>query len=96
MKRITPLLFILFLFSITINAQDSYKNLWQKVNKKEVEYLPKSALKIVEIIYDKAKKEENTSQLIKTLFYKSKFSLTLEEDAQLKVINSFKKHIKES
>ena len=47
-------------------------------------------------IYLKAEKENNTSQLIKSLLYKSKFSLILEEDAQLSIINNFKKHISKS
>ena len=62
----------------------------------EVDQLPKSARNSVEEIYTKAAKENNSSQLVKSLFYKSKFSLTLEEDAQLKVIEEFKKHIANS
>ena len=87
---------LLILFSTTIKAQDNYKNLWEKVQKFEIDNLPKSALTIVDDIYAKAKKENNSPQLIKTLFYKSKFALILEEDAQLKVINQFKKQISES
>ena len=41
----------------------------------------------------KSDKENNNPQIIKSLFYKSKFSLKLEEDAQLTVINNFKKQI---
>jgi hypothetical protein len=96
MKKFTTLLLITFLFSTTTNAQEDFKNLWQKVQKFEVDNLPKSALKLVDKIYIKAKKEDNDSQLIKTLFYKSKFALLLEEDAQLEIINSFKRHISES
>ena len=81
---------MIFLFSTTINAQEDFKNLWSKVQKFEVDNLPKSALKVVEEIYTKAKNENNSPQLIKTLFYKSKFTLILEEDAQLNVINEFK------
>ncbi|MGB0879938.1 MAG: MG2 domain-containing protein, partial [Polaribacter sp.] len=96
MKKITITLFMIIAFSMVTNAQDNFKNLWKKVQKFEVDNLPKSALKVVDEIYAKAKKEENSSQLIKTLFYKSKFSLILEEDAQLKIINQFKEHIAES
>ncbi|CAM1374295.1 Alpha-2-macroglobulin [Tenacibaculum xiamenense] len=96
MKRLTPILIMICLFSTTINAQDGYKNSWDQVYKFEVDNLPKSALKIVDEIYSKAKKQNNTPQLIKALFYKSKFSLTLEEDAQLKIINQFKEHIASS
>ncbi|MGB0891587.1 MAG: MG2 domain-containing protein, partial [Flavobacteriaceae bacterium] len=96
MKKKLPILFMIFLFSTTINAQEDFKNLWSKVQRFEVDNLPKSALKIVEEIYVKAKNENNSPQLIKTLFYKSKFALILEEDAQLNVINEFKKHISEN
>ena len=96
MKKITLLLFMITLFSSTIKAQKNYNNLWLEVEKFEVDNLPKSALKIVDKIYAKAETENNSPQVIKSLFYQSKFTLTLEEDAQLKVINNFKKHISKS
>ena len=96
MKKTTILVLMILLFSSITNAQDNFENQWLKVEHFEVDNLPKSALKIVEEIYIKAKNENNSSQLIKTLFYKSKFALILEENAQLKVINEFKKHISES
>ncbi len=83
-------------FATTLNAQENYENLWEKVQKFEKENLPKSALKVVETIYAKADVAKNSPQIIKALFYKSKFSLTLEEDAQLKIINQFKIHIDKS
>lgn len=94
-KKSTVLIMIL-LFSNFLVAQNNYENLWKKVQKLELENLPKSALKVVDEIYSKAEKEKNAPQLIKTLFYKSKFSLILEEDAQLKIINEFKTQIKKS
>lgn len=96
MKKKTLLLCFIILFSLSSKAQDTFDALWTQVEKLEVDNLPKSALKIVEGIYAKAEKETNASQLIKSLFYKSKFSLTLEEDAQLKIINSFKEQISKS
>ncbi|RBW58103.1 alpha-2-macroglobulin [Tenacibaculum sp. E3R01] len=84
---------MIFLFSTTIKAQQNYQSLWDKVHKFEIDNLPKSASKIVDEIYEKAKKNNNSPQLVKTLFYKSKFSLILEEDAQLKIIDQFKEHI---
>ncbi len=83
-------------FATTLNAQENYENLWEQVQKFEKENLPKSALKVVETIYAKADVAKNSPQIIKALFYKSKFSLTLEEDAQLKIINQFKIHINKS
>ncbi|MGY8909641.1 MAG: carboxypeptidase-like regulatory domain-containing protein, partial [Flavobacteriales bacterium] len=93
MKKFTTTIVMILLFSLTTNAQNDFEKLWQQVEKFEVDGLPKSALKIVEEIYTKAEKTNNSSQIIKSLFYKSKFSLTLEEDAQLKVIHNFKEQI---
>ncbi|MHC9088263.1 alpha-2-macroglobulin family protein [Tenacibaculum sp. IMCC1] len=92
MKRITPIL-LMILFSTLAHAQENYANLWEKVHKLEAENLPKSALKIVNTIYDKAEKSNNAPQIIKSLFYKSKYALTLEENAQLKIIDEFKQQI---
>jgi len=96
MKKITTLLFMITLFSTTLKAQDNYKNIWEEVQKFEKQNLPKSALKVVNTIYAKAEVAKNSPQIIKSLFYKSKYSLTLEEDAQLKIINQFKEHINTS
>lgn len=84
------------IFSGALNAQENYNGLWEDVAKLEQQNLPKSALKVVETIYAKADVSKNSPQIIKALFYKSKFSLTLEEDAQLKIINQFKIHIDKS
>ncbi|MDG1398637.1 MAG: MG2 domain-containing protein [Polaribacter sp.] len=92
MKKFAPL-FVIILCSFTINAQSDFDMLWNKVEKLEVQNLPKSALTIVNAIYEKGEQEENAAQVIKSLFYQSKFSLILEENAQLKVINNFKKQI---
>ncbi|WP_378186759.1 alpha-2-macroglobulin [Aquimarina sp. W85] len=91
MKRYIILAFII---SITnLMAQDFYVTEWNKVAEFEKKGLPKSASEVVNTIYDQAKKNQNTSQLIKALLHKSKYSLTLEENAQLKIIQSFKKEI---
>ncbi|MCL7753593.1 MG2 domain-containing protein [Polaribacter sp. Z022] len=96
MKKITTTLLMIIAFSSLSKAQNTFKGLWLEVEKLEVENLPKSALTIVDNIYLKAEKAKNTPQIIKALFYKSKFSIILEEDAQLKIINNFKKHISTS
>ncbi|MCL7763676.1 MG2 domain-containing protein [Polaribacter sp. Z014] len=93
MKKITSTLIMILAFASISNAQNSFENLWLQVEGFEIDNLPQSALKIVDKIYTEAEKEHNSPQLIKSLFYKSKFSLTLKEDAQLKVIENFKKHI---
>ncbi|MFZ3274196.1 MAG: MG2 domain-containing protein, partial [Lutibacter sp.] len=96
MRKIAFILSVIILFSANAKAQQQYKNyddLWKKVQKLEESNLPKSALIEVEKIYAIAKKENNAPQLLKTLLLKSKYALVLEEDAQLNIINSFKKEI---
>ncbi|OSY88506.1 alpha-2-macroglobulin [Tenacibaculum holothuriorum] len=95
MKKFTSIV-LMILFSTLLNAQENYKSLWEEVHKFEIDNLPKSALKIVDKIYDKAEKTQNSPQLIKCLLYKSKFALILEENAQLQIINQFKEHISTS
>ncbi|WP_417874605.1 alpha-2-macroglobulin family protein [Xanthomarina gelatinilytica] len=82
---------MLLLFAHFSEAQNSdYNKLWKQVEAFEREELPKSALQIVEQIEALAIKDQNQTQQIKTLLFKSKFALILEEDAQLKIVNSFK------
>jgi uncharacterized protein YfaS (alpha-2-macroglobulin family) len=84
------------LFSQLLSAQEpnlSYEQLWAKVHKLEREVLTKSALEIVETINAKAKKEEQHSQVIKSLLFKAKYGLILEEDAKLKTITNLKVEI---
>lgn len=94
MKQISTLIMIL-LFATTY-AQDDYSKLWKQVETHEKDGLPKSALDVVKQIETLAKKEQNSPQIIKTLIFKSKYALTLEEDAQLSIINDFKTEINNS
>ena len=93
----TLYILMIVLFSNFAGAQaNDYKALWDKVEKLEIEGLPESALKIVEDISKHAIKDNNDVQHIKTMLFKSKFALILEEDAQLKIINDFKEQISSS
>ncbi|MEW4925111.1 MG2 domain-containing protein [Algibacter sp. 2305UL17-15] len=90
-------LVMILLFSTFSNAQNSnYEDLWSEVEKLENKGLPKSALKIVERIQTKANTAKNHPQLIKTMLFKSKYALIIEEDAQLNIINDFKTAIAEN
>jgi hypothetical protein len=90
-------LFFILLFSFIAQAQtQDYNKLWKTVEQFEMDGLPKSALKIVDDISKQADKDHNTTQQVKALIYKSKFTLILEEDAQLSIINSFKTAISKS
>ncbi|PNQ75480.1 alpha-2-macroglobulin [Hanstruepera neustonica] len=74
----------------------SFDKLWKQVDKLEADGLPKSALELVEQISQQAKTEQNEPQYIKSLVFKSKYALILEEDAQLTIINDFKAEIANS
>ncbi|MDB2606477.1 MG2 domain-containing protein [Zobellia sp.] len=95
MKRLSLVLTII-LFSQMLLAQDnenSYTLLWEKVQKLERETLIKSALEVVASISEKAENEQNSEQTVKALLYASKYAMTLEEDAQLSIVNRFKTEI---
>ncbi|MFD2915958.1 alpha-2-macroglobulin family protein [Psychroserpens luteus] len=96
MKPIISVLMIL-LFANFSNAQtEDYAKLWQEVDEFENQGLPKSALKIVEAIEKKAKVSNNTPQEVKTLLFRSKYALILEDEAQFKIIGEFKDAIAKS
>jgi hypothetical protein len=78
------------------STNDSYSALWQRVQKLENEAMTKSALEVVALISKKAKKEQNSVQIIRSLLYTSKYALNLEENAQLKIVSDFKQEIDQS
>lgn len=84
---------MLICFASFSNAQNDFENQWKEVTKLENEGLTKSASDLVETIYKKAVKAENKQQSIKALLHISKYMLTLEEDAQLNIVNRFKSEI---
>lgn len=67
-------------FKTEQTSMESYDELWKKVAGNDQEGLPKSALKIVDSIYLKAKSDSNTVQLIKALLHKAKYIGQLDED----------------
>jgi len=87
---------MLICFASFSNAQDNFDSQWKAVTKFENEGLTKSAADLVEDIYKSAIKEKDKQQRIKALLYKSKYMLTLEEEAQLNIVNLFKTEIKTS
>ncbi|MGV8945737.1 MAG: MG2 domain-containing protein, partial [Lutibacter sp.] len=95
MRKFAVILTTILLFSASTQAQkaNNYEDSWKQVQKFDTDNLPKSALKEVDKIYASAKKDNNAPQLIKTLLFKSKYALILEEDAQLNIINTFNTEI---
>lgn len=81
---------VIFFANFAQSQSNNYEKLWKEIEKYENEGLTKSALQVTEQIAKLAVAEKNTVQHIKSLLYKSKYALILEEDAQLKIINDFK------
>ncbi len=97
MKKIGLVLLVLLSLMVYSQKQTaSYAELWQKVQKLENDGLTKSALEVVNSISQKAKKEKNGPQIVKSLLYSSKYALILEEDAQLTIITDFTSEIEKA
>jgi len=94
MKQLLTILSIILI--TTTQAQNSFEKYWTKVETFELEGKTKSANEIVTTIYKKAKKKNNSNQLIKSLLYKSKFALELQEDAELLIVRKLEKEILEA
>lgn len=81
------LLLTLFAFIIGFNTytkaqkMDFYEKNWKLVDSLEKKRLPKSALEVVDKIYDKAKKDKNSEQVIKSYIFNLKFKNSIEENA---------------
>ncbi|HEY9045764.1 MAG TPA: carboxypeptidase-like regulatory domain-containing protein [Ohtaekwangia sp.] len=72
---------------------DVYSRLWSDVYRYEMNEQTKSALKVVDSLYNRAKRDKNIPQVTRALLYQSKFALTLQEDAELHIVQKFKKEI---
>jgi len=64
---------------------------WNKVEILEKQGLSKTAFKKVNEIYIEAKKTNQNEHLFKTVFYKGKYYMTVEEDGLIKTITEFQK-----
>ncbi|MDW5287790.1 MG2 domain-containing protein [Formosa sp. PL04] len=96
MKFIKPLLLSLIFSNALLAQQPNIEQLWSEVETLELADLPKSALEKVILIDKIAIENNNQPQHIKSMLYKSKFAMVLEEDAQLNIINNFKSEIAKS
>ncbi len=75
------------------NAQKTpgYPSLWKRVDSCEKKGLTEDALKAVELIYKKAKTENNAPQFVKAVLHKMKFNQYKEEFSQKKNIEDLEK-----
>jgi TonB-dependent SusC/RagA subfamily outer membrane receptor len=97
LMRSTLLICFIALLIYPATAQHNFYSMrWSDVYKYEVKDLPQSALRVVDSIYSRAKKEGNITELTKSLLYQSKFALILKENSEVEVVEKFKKEIKVS
>ena len=71
----------------------TYEDEWKKVDSLKYKGLTKSALEVVLGIYDKAKTEDNASQLVRAVIYRSMLESNIEQDAYVKIIANIKQDI---
>lgn len=64
---------------LSFSKGDTYEKLWKRVDSCENKGLTESALKIVEVLYSKAKTENNAAQFVKAILHRMKFESYKEE-----------------
>ncbi len=81
------------LYKYTLEIPIEYDKLWYEVDSLKDEGLPKSALEVVEKIYQKSKKEHNTPQYLKAVIYKSNLVASYAENYMHKIIETFNEEL---
>lgn len=76
--------------------KDDYEAEWAAIDSLERDGLPQSALEKVEALYEKAKKEENAPQYVKTVVYKAKYKKLVEEEGEVLAVQLIEKEINEA
>lgn len=74
-------------------TNNDYTKEWKEIENLENDGLPKSALEKVNLIYQKAKKDKNTPQIVKSLIYRVKYTSQLEEDGMVLAIANIQEEI---
>ena len=65
---------------LSFDFGEDYKNLWDQVDSLQTIGLYSSALDVVKVIFDSAKKDNNAPQVVKSVIHKMKYNSYLEED----------------
>lgn len=68
-------------------TQYNYEKAWNEAKEFDNKGLPESALKVVNTIYEQAKKEQHAGQLVKAVIHQLKFTDYKEENAFIKNLN---------
>jgi len=79
-----------------ISAKDDYKTLWAKADSLVNKGLTRSAIEVVQVIYQKAKAENNTGNFVKAVTYKLRLESYISEDDYVKEINDLTKEAAEA
>jgi len=95
---------LIFLFIQCCSAQKqqdnmktfNYEKAWKEVSDFEQKALPESLLNVVNDIYEHAKKDNNTGQLVKAIVYRLKFTDYKEENGFIKNLNKLKQEADQS
>jgi len=74
----------------------TYTKEWKKVDSLAAKGLTKSALEVVNGIYDKAKSENNAPQFVKAIIHRMKFEQYMEEYSLIKALNKLNEEAKEA
>lgn len=74
----------------------SYEKQWKKVDSLADKGLNKSALEVVNGIYNRAKSENNSSQFVKAIIHRMRFEQQVEEYSLVKSLNKLNEEAKES
>ncbi len=103
MKITFLILSIAFAFQMAYTQQKpqtmtpyNYEKAWQEAKDFENKGLPESALKVVNTIYEQAKKEQNAGQLVKAVVHQLKFTDYKEENAFVKNLNKLREEAQSS
>ncbi|MBI3260076.1 MAG: hypothetical protein HYZ54_11455, partial [Ignavibacteriae bacterium] len=86
----------LFLLSIVLPAKalsDDYSSEWKAVDEHLENQRPKSALEIVQKIYDKAIANHNEQQIIKSASYRIGLTARQEENSEIILVSELKQEI---
>lgn len=81
---------------LSLNRGDTYDRLWKRVDSCQNKGLTESALKVVEVIYQKSKTENNAGQFVKAVIHRMKFESYKEEFSLEKSIFKLRDEAKES
>ncbi|MFA7687191.1 MAG: alpha-2-macroglobulin family protein [Moheibacter sp.] len=98
MKNILFLLLIFICSFSFAQKKFDYDSKWKAIDKQEQEGLLKNLLPEVNAIYQNAKKDKNSQQIIRALLYQSKIAMVTsdDEDVEIQIVENFEKEIAEA